>query len=236
MVAEIRGLIRTVHEEKLLVKSAQLEALRYQINPHFLYNTLQTIEAIGEIRGVTEVQIMARSLGKLFRYNAQGSSEVFLYEEIDQMATYFAIEQIRFGDKIAWECCVRPELRDCRILRFILQPLIENAVVHGFRSITRKGCIRVSVERKQEDLEIAVWDNGLGMTEAQYADISQALAQVSSDEGQPFPDGFMGILNVHRRIVNFYGSRYGLRYERDRDAPGTIALLRLPVVWEVLPW
>lgn len=232
MVAEIRTLIRTVHEEKLLVKSAQLEALRYQINPHFFYNTLQTIEAIGEVRMVEEVRIIARSLGKLFRYNTQGDSEVYLYEEIDQMNNYFSVEKIRFGDKISWEFAVPPEVRECRVLKFLLQPLIENAVVHGFRSITRKGFVRISVALDGDDLEISVQDNGVGMGEEKYREVAGALAKAAGDERAPPPEGFVGILNVHRRVVNFYGPQYGLHYERNGEEPGASALLRLPAVFK----
>jgi sensor histidine kinase YesM len=213
-----------------LVKSAQLEALRYQINPHFLYNTFQTMDAIGEIRDVEEIQIIARSLGKLFRYNTQGTSEVYLYEEIEQMDNYFSVEKIRFGDKIAWEFIVPPETRECRVLKFILQPLIENAVVHGLRSITRTGFVRVSVELKGPDMEIAVEDNGTGMTEDTYRAVSAALSDAAGDRWPPATKGFLGILNVHRRIVNYYGRRYGLRYERNRNGPGLTALLLLPAV------
>jgi sensor histidine kinase YesM len=232
MVAEIRTLIRTVHEERLLVKSSQLEALRYQINPHFFYNTLQTIEAIGEVRMVEEVRIIARSLGKLFRYNTQGDSEVYLYEEIDQMDNYFSVEKIRFGDKISWELAVPPEVRECRVLKFLLQPLIENAVVHGFRSITRKGFVRISVVLKGGDLEISVEDNGVGMGKEKYREVAGALEKAAGNERTSPPEDFVGILNVHRRVVNFYGPQYGLRYERDGGKPGTRALLLLPAVFK----
>jgi sensor histidine kinase YesM len=235
MVAEIQTLIRTVQEEKLLVKSAQLEALRYQINPHFLYNTLQTMDAIGEVREVEEVRIIARSLGKLFRYNIQGASEVYLYEELDQLDNYFSVEQIRFGDKIAWEFLVPPETRECRVLKFILQPLIENAVVHGFRSMTRRGFVRISVRLWGPDLEIAVEDNGTGMTDDRYRAVIAALSGAAGDEWSPVTEGFLGILNVHRRIVNYYGTRYGLRYERNRDGPGLTALLLLPAAFRPIP-
>jgi sensor histidine kinase YesM len=243
MVSEIRNLIQTVHEEKLLAKSAQLEALHYQINPHFLYNALQTIEAIGEVRGVEEVRIMAQSLGKLFRYNTQGVSEVFLYEEIDQIDMQLRVEKIRFGDKISWEFVIPPEVRECRILKFILQPLIENSVIHGFCSITRKGFIRVSVKLREQDLTIQVWDNGIGMEEETYRAVSEALLLAAGDKtnlpgyaggsasgGSSPPKGFVGILNVQRRLVNYYGPRYGLRYERDKGE-GTTALLLLPAVF-----
>jgi sensor histidine kinase YesM len=245
MVAEIRHLVQTVHEEKLLAKSAQFEALRYQINPHFLYNALQTIEAIGEVRGVEEVRIMAQSLGRLFRYNTQGVSEVFLYEEIDQIDTQLQVEKIRFGDKISWEFVIPPETRECRILKFILQPLIENAVIHGFRSIARKGFIRVSVELQGQDLAIEVWDNGTGMGEETYRAVSETLILAAKDKAYPAPGsaggtvrseaspprGFVGILNVQRRLVNYYGPRYGLRYERGSGGIGTAALLLLPAVF-----
>jgi sensor histidine kinase YesM len=236
MVAEIQTLLRTVQEEKLLIKSAQLEALQYQINPHFLYNAFQTIEAIGEVREVKEVGIIARSLGKLLRYNTQGASEVYLYEEIDQMNNYFCVEKIRFGNKISWEFLLPPEARECRILKFILQPLIENAVVHGFRSMTRKGFVRVLVALKGTDLEIAVVDNGMGMEDEKYAAVTRTLsAAAGEDAWGTVPEGFLGILNVHRRIVNYYGSRYGLRYERNQDNRGLTALLLLPAVVPAKP-
>jgi two-component system sensor histidine kinase YesM len=147
------------------------------------------------------------------------------------MDTYLQVEKIRFGDKIDWEFLVPPEARECQVLKFILQPLIENAVVHGFRSITRKGFVRVAVELKEQNLEISVTDNGAGMEDEKYRAITEALARAAGDQTFTARDGFMGILNVHRRLVNFYGPSFGLRYEQSEGGCGTRALLLLPAVF-----
>ncbi|MDL2228620.1 histidine kinase [Treponema sp. OttesenSCG-928-L16] len=233
MVAEIRTLIKKVNEERLLAKSAQLEALQYQINPHFLYNALQTIEAIGEVRDVEEVRVIAGSLGKLFRYNTKGSSMVTLYEEIEQMENYFHVEKIRFGSRINYEFIVPPETRECKVLKFILQPLIENAVVHGFQSITRTGFVRVMVRLNGGDLEIIVEDNGRGMTEEKLLSIERELKKAAEDVSSPAAGDSLGILNVHRRIVNFFGIHYGLRYERNPGGRGMTVIIRLPAIFSV---
>jgi two-component system sensor histidine kinase YesM len=236
MVQEIRKLLHTVQEEKLLLKSAQLEALRYQINPHFLYNTFETIDAIGEVQGTKEICVIAQALGKLFRYNTAGSSEVFLQEEIDQMGMYLSVEKIRFGDRISWEFRISKKAAECRVMKFILQPLIENAIVHGFKSFMKKGFIRVSgkiidSQPKEPILEITVWDNGAGMDNEKFITIARSLEAVADMEFSSF-DGmgtsFIGILNVHRRIVNFYGSDYGLSYRKSLHGGGTTARIILP--------
>lgn len=236
MVQEIRELLHTVQEEKLLLKSAQLEALRYQINPHFLYNTFETIDAIGEVQGTKEICIIAQALGKLFRYNTEGPSEVFLQEEINQMNTYLSVEKIRFGDRISWEFRISKKAAECRVMKFILQPLIENAIVHGFKSFMEKGFIRVSgkivnSKRRGPLLKITVWDNGAGMSDEKLMKIAGALEAAADVELSSF-DGmgtsFIGILNVHRRIVNFYGPGYGLSYRKSPDDGGTNAQIILP--------
>lgn len=236
MVQEIRKLLHTVQEEKLLLKSAQLEALRYQINPHFLYNTFETIDAIGEVQGTKEICVIAQALGKLFRYNTAGSSEVFLQEEIDQMDMYLSVEKIRFGDRISWEFRISKKAAECRVMKFILQPLIENAIVHGFKSFMKKGFIRISgkiIDSRLEEpiLEITVWDNGAGMDDEKLIKIARSLEAAADVEFSSF-DGtgtsFIGILNVHRRIVNFYGPDYGLSYRKSPHEGGTTARIILP--------
>jgi two-component system sensor histidine kinase YesM len=125
------------------------------------------------------------------------------------------------------------------VLKFILQPLIENAVVHGFRSITRRGFLRVSVnilekagdpgpEGPKEDLEIAVQDNGAGIDREKYGEILLALNEAG--EAPPRRE-FLGILNVHRRIVNRYGRDYGLSFGPGGEGRGTRVILRLPAIW-----
>jgi sensor histidine kinase YesM len=236
MVQEIRELLRTVQEEKLLLKSVQLEALRYQINPHFLYNTFETIDAIGEVQGTKEICVIAQALGKLFRYNTEGPSEVFLREEIEQMNMYLSVEKIRFGDRISWEFRISKKAAECRVMKFTLQPLIENAVVHGFKSLMKKGFIRISGKITSSQpggpvLEITVWDNGAGMDDEKLIKIAQALNAAADAEFSAF-DGmgtsFIGILNVHRRIVNFYGPGYGLSYRKNPHGGGTAARIILP--------
>ncbi|MDR3174353.1 MAG: histidine kinase [Treponema sp.] len=235
MVQEIRKLLHTVQEEKLLLKSAQLEALRYQINPHFLYNTFETIDAIGEVQGTKEICVIAQALGKLFRYSTAGSSEVFLQEEINQMDMYLSVEKIRFGERISWEFRISKKAAECRVMKFILQPLIENAVVHGLKSFMKKGFIRISGEiidsrLKEPVLEITVWDNGAGIDDEKLIKITRSLEAVAHAEfsSDGMGTSFIGILNVHRRIVNFYGPDYGLSYRKSQRDGGTTARIILP--------
>ncbi|MCU6796448.1 histidine kinase [Paenibacillus sp. WQ 127069] len=231
MIAEIKKLINNISDEKLLARSAKMEALQFQITPHFLYNTLQTMEAIGEVKEVPEIQTIAQSLGKLFRYNIHGGNTVHLYEELEQIVTYFTIERIRFRDKIICEIQVSEQLRHYKVLKFILQPIVENCVLHGFKNINYKGVISVGGYVQDHRLILYVKDNGRGISQQRLSYIDSKLHEISTSQQDVKSNEFVGILNVHKRLVNYYGSGYGLHYSSTINAGTTVELI-LPIIMD----
>jgi sensor histidine kinase YesM len=227
MVAEIKKLIQNIYIEKLQVKSSQLEALQFQINPHFLFNTLQTMEAIGEIRNVPEIQIITKLLGDLLRYNLRGENVVLLEEELDQIDKYFGILKIRFKGKIELNINVSESIRKCKTLKFILQPIVENSIEHGFRNTKGKGMVNIKAQKFQSELKISISDNGAGINTEKLKSITDKLQQISKSNKIASGD-FVGIFNVHKRLVNYYGNAYGLEYI-SREQYGTMVVITLPL-------
>ncbi|WP_274653361.1 sensor histidine kinase [Paenibacillus humicola] len=231
MVFEIKKLIRKIYDDGLLLRSAQMDALQLQISPHFLYNTLQTMEALGEVREVPEVQIIAESLGKLFHYNIRGSHIVRLGDELDHVRTYFDIEKIRFRDKVDCIIDVDDKLKEYRILKFILQPIVENSILHGFRGLKRKGIVTIHAEADNGVLTIRVSDNGAGIRSPILRFLHKRLEECREGSFSGAAGDLIGIFNVQKRLINYYGVRYGLSIESGEHA-GTTVTLTLPLTYD----
>ena len=227
MFVEIRNLTQSVIDETLLYKNAQMAALQYQINPHFFYNTLQTMEAIGEVNGVPEIQVMAKSLGDLFRYNIRGSNVVSLSQELEQMETYLKIEKIRFKNRLEYNITSSKEAGECRILKFVLQPIVENCFVHGMKGKKREGLVSIDARIEESVLVIEVFNSGIPIGAERLAHLREKLGKISEVDGNLNIFGSIGLMNVHSRIVNSFGSRYGVDivYSDDR---GTCVRLLIP--------
>lgn len=228
MVKEIKYLITHEYENKLMLKSAQLEVLKYQINPHFLYNTLQTMESIGEVNDVPEIQKISKCLGKMFRYNLHGTNIVCLRDEIDHIKTYLIIERIRFEEKIHCSILIDEEYLDIKVLKFVLQPIIENTIIHGFKNLDRKGIIVIDSEIINENIVLYIEDNGKGMSDSQLGEINMKMEEAKSiNYFSNNPS--IGIVNVQRRIVNYFGQSYGLVYESNKGY-GTKVIITMPLI------
>lgn len=211
MTEKIDNLITNVYEQQLLLKSAQLQSLTYQINPHFLYNTLQTIEAIAEVRDTPEVQTIATSLAQMFRYNLKPENFVPLSDELAHLETYFSIERIRFRNRIQFKIDLASGLYSLSVPKFILQPIVENSLNHAFRGSRNPGC-QVLITGKtdsEQTLFLYVSDNGAGMDSRQVTALNQELLSAVSSQVIQTKDS-IGLTNVHQRIVNCCGAEYGL--------------------------
>lgn len=228
MTEKIDDLITNVYEQQLLLKSAQLQSLTYQINPHFLYNTLQTIEAIAEVRDIPEVQTIATSLASMFRYNLKPENFVPLSDELAHLETYFSIECIRFRNQIKFEIDLAPQLYPLSVPKFILQPIVENSLTHAFKG-SQNPCKQVLITGEMvsnQKLFLYVSDNGVGMDPQQVNSLNQDLAcAVSSQMVQT--KNSIGLTNVHQRIVNCCGTEYGLSITA-RPKEGTCVTICLP--------
>ncbi len=231
MTEKIDNLITNVYEQQLVLKSAQLQSLTYQINPHFLYNTLQTIEAIAEVRDIPEVQTIATSLAQMFRYNLKPENFVPLSDELAHLKTYFSIECIRFRNQIKFDIDIGPELYSLSVPKFILQPIVENSLTHAFKGSQHSwNQVRITGETvSDQTLLLYVSDNGIGMDSQRVEALNQNLSSAASSQVLQAKDS-IGLANVHQRIVNCCGMEYGLSVTAwvEKGACVTIRLPYLP--------
>ncbi len=204
-------------------KDLQYQILQSQINPHFLYNTLNSIKWMATIQGASGIAEMTTALARLMKSIAKGTgSLVTLREELDLVKDYFLIQQYRYGGSISIEYHIESEeLYQCRIHRFSLQPIIENALFHGIEPKGTAGKIVVNVKRTDGLLDISITDNGIGMT----PDVIERVLS-NDDEGKTKADFFkqVGIHNVNQRIKYDFGPEYGITIE---SVPGEYTTMRI---------
>lgn len=236
LIMELNANIAELQEEKENVKKvqmqkrkAELKALQAQINPHFLYNTLNAITWQAADQGVPEIGILSNSLGKFFRISLSGGKEVItVREELEHVENYLRIQEIRYKDKIQYELNVAEDIKDLFIIKLVLQPLVENSIYHGIKAKKEIGHIRIRGMRcinnvGIQTLHICVEDDGEGIEEERLKVIQEGLAsgRVSQDSGY-------GIYNVNERIKLYYGESYGLSIESEYRKE-TSATVRIPV-------
>lgn len=191
-------------------KQAELKMLQFQINPHFLYNALNTISSIAQLQDVDYIPEIASGLSDMFRYNIDGREIVTLREEITQTENYMRIQKIRFPESFLVEISVKEELMDCKVLKFILQPIVENSYKYGFAGKRKENCLRLYSYRSEEkNIIIVVEDNGAGIAPEKVKKINDAL---SGEKGFETAAG-IGLRNVNARIKNYYGENYGIWLE-----------------------
>lgn len=227
MVSKLSDLGYRLYESEIREKNAQISALQSQINPHFLYNTLGSISMYAEIQGNREVVKMTNNLSKLLRYSINShKSQVPLNMELEHVKGYMAIQQIRFEDKIQFHVNIEPELLSYSVIRFILQPIIENSIVHGIDKGNGYGNIILTGKKQDDHMLITIQDDGAGMSAVQLQHLlDKKFDFPSSEEGT----GGHGLMNVHRRIALRYGNQYGIKIESSLKQ-GTTIFLTLPLI------
>lgn len=226
MIDNIQGLTRDIYAYQIQGKVMELQALQSQINPHFLYNTLQSIKALAVIGRTSEISTMVTLIGGMLRYAINNVQEsVTVEQELQHADTYIKIQGYRYPDQFKYEASCDSKLAETLVPKLILQPVIENAILHGFEG-GKKGSIVVVVERKGTEMQINVADNGKGMTpeeeERMRIKLDHRPASVQNGEGG------VGLLNVHHRIRMKYGEGYGISFD---TAPGlgTRITIRIPL-------
>jgi two-component system sensor histidine kinase YesM len=229
MMRDIDTHIRESYQNRILSMDSQMKALEAQINSHFLYNTLESINSIAEIEEVESIVIMTKALGDMFRYSIKTESELVpIHDELQHISNYMAIQQIRYGDKIKCHLHIDESLKDQKILKLILQPLVENAIYHGLENKQSSGSITIKGYRSDNSLCFEVIDDGTGMTTQQIDEILALLAEPPSFTAIGKRDRqSIGIKNVHSRINLYYGNEYGLNIESEQNQ-GTLIKITVP--------
>ncbi|WP_295765780.1 sensor histidine kinase [uncultured Oscillibacter sp.] len=225
MVSTMRHLMDDIIRQEGEKRRSELEVLQSQINPHFLYNTLDSVIWMTESGQREEAIQMVTSLARLFRISlSKGKSIIPLADELEHARHYMNIQQIRFKNKFTTKIEAGPGTEGLYTLKLIVQPLLENAIYHGMASAEDDGVIRVTAYREGEDLLIDVEDNGLGMR----PELAASLLDGDRPEVRTGGSG-IGVRNVHQRVSLTFGEGYGLAIFSEPDE-GTLARIRLPVL------
>jgi two-component system sensor histidine kinase YesM len=221
-------------QEQENLKKAELRTLQAQINPHFLYNTLDTIVWMAESNKSDQVIEIVRALSSFFRIAlSRGKDWISLQQELEHVKSYLAIQKMRYRDILDYEFDVDDDLLDSTILKLTLQPLVENALYHGIKTKRGGGEIIVSVQRGEPNsVVIVVRDDGVGFTPYKLARIRETLSGESSEITMKKEGGF-GLENVNKRIKLYYGQQYGLSIQSHYRA-GTQVTVTIPESYETI--
>ena len=213
MLDRIDQLMIAVKEEEQNVRRYELQALSSQINPHFLYNTLDTIVWMAEFNDSKRVVEVTKSLAKYFRLALnQGHEQISLKDEIDHVRQYLFIQKQRYGEKLQYEIKELKQYDDYKIPKLILQPLVENAIYHGIKEMNRQGMIRVSVYENSHQLILSIYDNGRGFVTHDTADT--LLMHL----------GGVGLKNVNQRLQLQFGKSYHMEIKSEENTYTEIRL------------
>lgn len=230
MIGKIKELLDSKIKEQENLKKAELRALQAQINPHFLYNTLDTIIWMAEAKKTRQVVDIVSALSSFFRISlSKGMDWITIGEEVERTNNYLTIQKMRYRDIMDYRIEMAPDVAHFTILKLILQPLVENALYHGIKNKRQGGEIVVRAKRKGgSEILLEVEDNGIGFTPEKLA---QLRAELADDSGDIKMESGFGIGNVNRRIWLYYGKPYGLSVESEYNT-GTRVTLVIPAVPE----
>lgn len=223
MIEKIQTLIDNVMLEQIHLREAELEILQMQINPHFLYNTLDTIIWLAEAGDKNAVVEMVQTLSAFFRSSLNSGKDIVSIEsEIRHIASYLQIQQVRYQDILDYEISVPEEIKNCQIPKITLQPLVENALYHGIKYKRGKGRIVVSGRLLEGQCVLSVGDDGIGMSKERLRQVRGGLTTKIEDSND-----FYGLYNVNERIRLKFGEEYGLRID-SVQMEGTVVEVWLP--------
>lgn len=227
MLSKIKELIIKVYKTDILRKEAELNALQSQINPHFLYNTLQIMDMIAEKKGVVVISTICQALSDIFRYSINCGKEIVpLSSELEHVKNYINIQKLRFSDKFDIIYSINEELYNYKIIKLLLQPLIENALLHGIENKKGPCTIIVAGELKDNTIFITIQDTGVGMDEYQLEALRKSLSEdIIHAEIHGNAPRSIGIKNVNARIKLYFGEQYGILINSELNVGTTISVV-----------
>ena len=225
MAENMQKLIGKIKEDEQKMRKADLRLLQEQINPHFLYNTLDTIVWLIEGNKSDEAVNMVVTLSDFFRLVlSKGHEFISLREEKQHISSYLEIQEVRYRDILEYDIQIDPMLYDYRILKLTLQPLVENALYHGIKYKRARGYIHVIVEKVGDVLLFTVKDDGVGMSRQDLEQLRREIERPCSETEKGF-----GLANVNERIHMYFGSEYGMTIESEKGA-GTTVQITIPAI------
>lgn len=239
MAEEIQKLIREKYEEELQKKDAQYKFLQAQIDPHFIFNTLQIISSMALVKQTPEIEIMSNSLARLIRSSICGEQKtILLKEELKNVRSYLEIQKIRFRDRLSYSITVGEGLENVRMIKLILQPIVENSISHGLERTGEKGHVEINAYKIEDKVLIELSDDGKGMAEKELSDLMAHINRPPKDrevsaarkkkELEAREKGnHVGLRNINMRLKMYYGEDYGLQMVSS-PAEGTKVTICIP--------
>ena len=222
MLGELRDLIEDLSNEKSLTKQAEINLIQAQINPHFLYNTLDSIYSIAVINKVDEISNMASALSKFFRVSLSGGkTDISLKGALDIVKSYLTIQNIRFSNKIQHEVSIPEKYMEILVPKLLLQPIVENSIFHGLEKKKEKGHLSISCSESEDTLFIHIDDDGAGIAPEELSVLQRTIRSGEDDE-------HFALKILNRQIMLKYGKNYGLSIE-SRYGKGTRVTISLPL-------
>lgn len=216
-----------LQERELEKQKVEIQALQSQINPHFLYNTLETMNGYGIINGIEEISKMAEALAGMFRYSVRNLEMVTLADEIEHVKGYLIIHELRIRKPINLILDIEPTLYDAPMVKLSLQPLVENAIQHGYRKAVNEIIITIRTKIIGSCLHVCVIDNGRGIQNDRLNEIREFIKADRKNKPELRSDLGIGVTNVNRRIQLLFGNQYGLDLS-SRVNEGTTVSIILP--------
>ena len=225
MIHQIEELMKQNRIEQEQKRKSELKALQSQINPHFLYNTLDSIIWMAEGKKNEEVVLMTSSLAKFLRQSISNEDQqVSIGQEVEYARSYLTIQKMRYKNKLEYEIYLEASIKSCQIVKMVLQPIIENAIYHGIKYKEGMGMVTVRGYEKDGCVVLEVADNGVGMDE-------ETLKHIFERHKVNYRSNGVGVYNVQKRLKLYYGNDYGITYESEKGM-GTKAVITIPKVQE----
>lgn len=223
MLEKLKISIQENYEKQVRMKDSELKALRAQINPHFLYNTLETVNWLARLEGVNDISKIVVSLSEIMKYSVRkGKDFVTIEQDVKQLKNYLTIQEFRYRDKFDVHLTVDDSVLNQKIPALLLQPIVENAIVHGLENKISKGKIDISITKEHRRIRIIVQDDGVGMDEKTLVQVNQELK-----EGLEFEELGIGIENVRKRLYLSYGDQFEWTLT-SKDKEGTRIEILIP--------
>lgn len=222
LVDTIVYLMARIQAEEEALRKSERNTLEAQIQPHFLYNTLESVLWMIEQKNNQEASEMVRSLGKMLRISlSKGYEKITVERELEQVEHYFIIQSLRYKNQFTYRLEIPDELRHYLVIKLVVQPLVENAIYHGVSRTVDPGLIEVIARQKNGQIFISVRDNGLGIDENKLVQIRNHLSHSNESFG-------LGLANVHQRLQIYYGKQYGVSIQSELDY-GTEVTIHFPI-------
>ncbi|SDY31662.1 two-component system, sensor histidine kinase YesM [Evansella caseinilytica] len=228
MLSQIHKLMKLTEKQQRQKREAELHSLQAHIKPHFLYNTLDTIQWMARKKGAMDVAALVDSLSRLFRIGlSKGDMIIPLKDEIEHVQSYLKIQSTRYQDKLNYAITIDPQVENVSVLKIVLQPIVENAIYHGIKERRGPGLIEITAEEHDYNLVITVRDNGKGMAEEQLRELREQLTVFFSNEENRHRNKIIGygVVNVHARLKLTFGEEYGVNIESELNQGTTVTII-----------